>query len=423
MKSDSTLSLLPPKGTRDFFPDDMVLRSWLFAHFRETARLYGFEEYDAPVLEHEDLYVRKAGEEITDQLYNFEDKSGRRLALRPEMTPSLARLVMQKGRSAALPFKWFSIPQCFRYERMTRGRKREHYQWNMDIFGVPGVEAEAELLAAVVTFFQRLGLSATDVGINVSSRKVLQGVIDSLNVSAELFPKVCVVVDKLGKLPADAILQLLSELGLDKGRSETILHSLSLKSLADLKQLLPQNHEAIADLSRLFELADGYGYADWLRFDASIVRGLAYYTGIVFEGFDRRESLRAICGGGRYDKLLSMFGGQDVAACGFGFGDVVILEVLKDRNCLPALHNEVDDVVVALEPSLRVHATRLSSSLRAENRSVDLILEDRKLKWVLGYADRRHAKRIFILGPDEFAQGKVKVRSMQSGEESLVDLH
>jgi len=173
-KKQEKLDLQPPKGTRDFYPEEMRLRNWLFGHWKEVARIYGFEEYDSPVLESEALYIRKAGEEVTQQLYNFEDKGGRRVALRPEMTPSLARMVMAKGKGLTLPVKWFSLPQCWRYERMTRGRRREHFQWNMDMWGVSGVEAEAELLGAITTFFSRVGVTSKDVGIKINSRAVLQ---------------------------------------------------------------------------------------------------------------------------------------------------------------------------------------------------------------------------------------------------------
>lgn len=195
----------PPRGTRDFPPDEMRLRNWLFGEFAAVSRLFGFEAFDAPVLESEELYIRKAGEEITDQLYNFEDKGGRRVALRPELTPSLARLVLSKGKGLPLPAKWFAIGQCWRYERTTRGRRREHYQWNMDIVGVPGVEAEAELLSAITTFFQRVGLGPRDVGIKVSSRKVLQAALTKYGVPPAQFGAVCVVVDKLEKLPRDKV--------------------------------------------------------------------------------------------------------------------------------------------------------------------------------------------------------------------------
>ena len=190
----------PPKGTRDFYPPDMRLRTWLFNQWRDVAALYGFSEYDAPVLESESLYTRKAGEEVTQQLYNFVDKGDRAVALRPEMTPSLARMVMAKKGGLNLPLKWFSIPQCWRYERMTRGRRREHYQWNMDIWGVDGIEAEAELLSAMVTFFKNVGLTSEDVGIKLNSRGVIGEVLTELGVPEEKFAATCVLVDKLEKV-------------------------------------------------------------------------------------------------------------------------------------------------------------------------------------------------------------------------------
>ncbi len=190
----------PPKGTRDFYPEDMRLQTWLFTQWREVAKTYGFSEYDAPVLESESLYTRKAGEEVTEQLYNFVDKGDRAVALRPEMTPSLARMVMAKKGGLNLPLKWFSIPQCWRYERMTRGRRREHYQWNMDIWGVEGVETEAELLGAMVNFFKRVGLTSQDVGIKVNSRLVIGEVLSELGIPEEKFAATCVLVDKLEKV-------------------------------------------------------------------------------------------------------------------------------------------------------------------------------------------------------------------------------
>jgi histidyl-tRNA synthetase len=416
-----SIELDPPRGTRDFPPDDMRMRSWLFAHYRAVARAFGFEEYDAPVLEHEELYTRKAGEEITQQLYNFEDKGGRRVALRPEMTPSLVRLVMQLGKSAPMPLKWFSIPQCWRYERMTRGRKREHYQWNMDIIGVHEVTAEAELLAAIVMFFERLGLTADDIGIKVSSRKVLQSILAREGVTDELFPAVCVIVDKLEKLPREAIEKELAALGLSQRVLERILQSLALRDLDALREQLGDDHPAYLELKQLFALAEQYGYVSWLRFDASIVRGLAYYTGVIFEAFDRGEQLRAICGGGRYDRLFSMFGGEDLPAVGFGFGDVVILEALKDRGLLPEPHAHVDDVVFAMDESLRAPAVELAMRLRRTGRSVDLVLEPKKAKWAFKHADRLHASRVMVLGLDEWATRSVRCKDMRTGDEVTVD--
>jgi histidyl-tRNA synthetase len=419
----SSIDLASPRGTRDFPPEDMRLRTWLFDHFRAVARAFAFEEYDAPVLESEALYVRKAGEEITEQLYNFQDKGERRVALRPEMTPSLARLVLGKGRSLSLPIRWFSIPQCWRYERMTRGRKREHYQWNMDIFGVEEVTAEAELLAAVVMFLERLGLQATDVGIRVSSRKVLHAVLtETLGVPDAHFAAVCVLVDKLEKLPREAIEADLAALGLSGSLVDAIVQTLSLRTLEDLAGVLGPDHAVVGELRQLFALADAYGIADWLVFDASVVRGLAYYTGVVFEAFDRGATLRAICGGGRYDQLLSTFGGADVPACGFGFGDVVIVELLKDKGLLPDLPQTVDDVVFSFSEDLRPHAMRIASRLRGLGRSVDLVLEPKKAKWAFRHADRSGAGRMVLVAPEEWSRGVVKVKELATGEQSEVSV-
>ena len=412
------MNLAPLRGTRDFFPDDMRLRNWLFAHFRDAARKFAFEEYDAPILELEELYIRKAGEEITGQLYNFEDKGGRRVTLRPEMTPSLARLILQKGGALTLPAKWFSIPQCWRYERTTRGRRREHYQWNVDIFGVPGVTAEAELLAVLVTFFRQLGLGPQDLEIRISNRKLLQSVLDSLGVPDEKFAPVCVLVDKLEKLPREAIEQDMQALGLTDTIVDRIIETLSLKSLDELDNVLSEKYEVIDELRGLFRLGEQYGIADWLSFDASIVRGLAYYTGTVFEAFDRGVNLRAICGGGRYDRLLSTFGGNDIPACGFGFGDVVIVELLKEKNRLPEFTPEIDDLVCPFSEDLRGPAMQIASRLREQGRVVDLVLEDKKIKWIFKHADRNGASRVILIAPDEWSRGEVRVKNLKTGEES-----
>ncbi|CAM8959941.1 unnamed protein product [Rhodiola kirilowii] len=444
----------------------------------------GFSErkcsVDFPVLESEALFIREAGEEIREQLYCFEDRGNRRVALRPELTPSLARLVIQNGKYASLPLKWFAVGQCWRYERMTRGRRREHYQWNMDIIGVPEVTAEAELISSIVMLFRRMGITESDVGFKISSRKVLQEVLKSYSIPDNLFGKVCIIIDKIQKIPRDEIKKELGIVGLSDDAIEELLQVLSIKSLDKLEVfsisldvcevfddlLIPStflttlflkrarwsftcscsvgffcrpaaalggvalklerafpvdnnngtvelsylksrdkvshgrrldsvdgvvdfpvdgvdpylvglyftrvqlgtppkefyvqidtgsdvlwvtcagctgcprtsglNGDAIADLKQLFSLAENFGYSNWIQFDASIVRSLAYYTGIVFEGFDRQGKLRAICGGGR---LLSTFGGDDIPACGFGFGDAVIVELLKEKGLLPARMN------------------------------------------------------------------------------------
>ncbi|KAK8546301.1 hypothetical protein V6N12_027094 [Hibiscus sabdariffa] len=420
----------PPKGTRDFPPEDMRLRNWLFHHFREVSRLFGFEEVDYPVLESEALFIRKAGEEIRDQLYCFEDRGNRRVALRPELTPSLARLVIQKGKSLSLPLKWFAIGQCWRYERMTRGRRREHYQWNMDILGVPEVTdisgsiliAEAELMASIVAFFKRIGITESDVGFKVSSRKVLQEVLRCYSVPENLFGKVCIIIDKMEKIPIDEIKRELNATGLSEEAIEELLQVLSIKSLTKLEEILGGAGEAIADLKQLFSLAEKFGYSEWIQFDASVVRGLAYYTGIVFEGFDRDGKLRAICGGGRYDRLLSTFGGDDVPACGFGFGDAVVIELLKEKGLLPELSLEVDNIVCALDHDLQGVAATVATKLRDKGLSVDLVLENKPLKWVFKRAARIKAQRLILVGNTEWQKGMVVVKVLSSGEQYEIKL-
>ena len=408
------------RGTRDFYPEDMRLRNWLFERFHSAALSHGFEEYDAPVLESEELYTRKAGEEIVGQLYNFEDKGGRKVALRPEMTPSLARMVMARAGALALPIKWYSIPQCWRYERTQRGRGREHYQWNVDIWGMNGVEADAELLSVLVQFFDSVGLSSEDLVIRISSRKVLEEVLGTLGLEGEIFAQTCVIVDKMDKLPADVIEAQLSDLGLASEAISTIRSVLGITDLESLSSALTSDSEALIELQSLFSLCDSYGISDWVSFDASVVRGLAYYTGPVFEAHDRAGNLRAICGGGRYDKLIGTLGGNDLPATGFGFGDMVVMELLADKRLLPELSTGVSDVVFGMGTELRGAAMQVAAKLRSAGRTVDLVLEDKKMKWVFKHAERCGATRLVMVMPDEWAEGKVRIKDLDTGEESTV---
>ena len=410
------------RGTRDFYPEDMRLRNWLFDNFIAASLLHGFEEYDAPVLEHEELYTRKLGEEITKQLYNFHDKGERKVALRPEMTPSLARMVMAKAGSLPMPIKWFSIPQCWRYERTQRGRGREHYQWNVDIWGTTEISADAELISVIVTFFEEVGLTSDDIVIRLSSRKVLEEVLGSLGVKGDLFAQTCIVVDKMDKLSSEVIKEQLSELGHSDEVISKIQSVLGIKDMGSLKKSLDKKSLAISELNTLFDLIDSYGMSEWVEFDASIVRGLAYYTGSVFEAHDREGKFRAICGGGRYDNLLSTLGGKDLPATGFGFGDMVIMELLSEKGLIPELISGVDDIVLPLSQDLRDIAVRVAASLRLANRTVDLVLEDKKIKWAFKHAERIGARRLVLLAPDEWSRKMIKVKDLETGEEKEVSL-
>jgi histidyl-tRNA synthetase len=336
--------------------------------------------------------------------------------------------VIARQGSLALPLRWFAIPQCWRYERMTRGRRREHYQWNMDIWGVSGVEAEAELIAAIFDTFARLGLRTGDALMRLNSRAFLEEVLRGglLAERPGVFEPLCVVIDKLDKIGSDAVIEQLCDqdgpVGLERGAAGEVVDLLGVRDLEEAARRAPPNSKAIADLRRLLELLAHYGCVESVRFDASVVRGLAYYTGVVFEAFDARGELRALCGGGRYDHLLETLGGRPLPAAGFGFGDAVIGELLSELGLLPELPRELGDVVVGLpaEPPLRGRIERAAvehaRGLRREGRAVELALGER-LKRALRHADRSGAERLHMIGPEEVERGVVRVRDLRSGSE------
>ena len=417
----------PPRGTRDFFPEDMRQRNWLFGHFREVSRRFGFEEVDAPMVEHADLFIRKAGEEIVDQLYHFE-LHGRHLALRPEFTPSLARMVQQRAGSARLPLRWFSIPQCWRYERMTRGRRREHYQWNCDIWGEAGPSAEAELIATLFSALDAMGLPADAVRMRLNSRAVLEESLRRgvLAERPEAFAPLCVIIDKIDKIGSDAVVEQLCDsagpVGISRAAAQDCVAMLSVRSLDEAAAAVAEDSEGFAALRELFELLDAYGVVDRVEFDASVVRGLAYYTGVVFEAFDSTGSLRAIAGGGRYDRLLETLGGKSLPAAGFGFGDAVITELLRDRNLLPELAHQIDGFVLALGAPEQRAAASLAQALRAEGQSIELALAPMRVKKALQEADRAGARTLYVVGEEELARGVARARDLASREERDVAL-
>jgi len=413
---------------------------------RAAAEQFGFHEYDAPVLEPVALYERKAGEEITQQMYNFTDKEENRVTLRPEMTPSLARLVLNKTKLATgevgepLPLKWYSIPQCWRFETTQRGRKREHYQWNVDIAGEPSVSAELELLCVMASFFSRIGIGPDVVGIRVNSRRVLDALLQEVGVPKEDFAKVCVVIDKLDKIGPAEVTRQLGELGVAESTSAAILACLGVGSVAELADKVGKDSPAIEEMETLFRLAAAYdvgpgvggpNLAQYLQFDASVVRGLSYYTGIVFEAFDRRGVLRAIAGGGRYDNLLSKLATEDegspvgwtIPMCGFGFGDCVIVELLAENNQMPPFAKAVDAVVAPYDASMVEGALTVAAGLRANGLSVDLLLQPKRAKGAFDSANKAGARLMAFVAPGEWDGGLVRVKDMlvrdASGEDGL----
>lgn len=416
-----TINLQPVKGTRDFYPGDFRLRSWLFEIWRETSRQFGFEEYDTCVLESEELYIRKAGEEITEQLYAFEDKGGRRLALRPEQTPSLARLILQRKNTLSFPLKWFTIPQCFRYERMTRGRKREHYQWNADVVGQPELVAEVEVLSLLLMSMEKMGLTPNHVRAHINDRRILNAVLEHLGVPEEKHIPVMMVMDKRDKISAEALGGLLAGQGLSPQQVEKLGEFLRMDTLEQVREKLG-DIPPIQDLDRLLEMLAAVGFGGYGQFDITVVRGLSYYTGTVFEIRDAGANLRAICGGGRYDSLLSTFGGESIPAIGFGFGDVVILELLGDLKLLPQLSAAIDYAVIPFSSAQTEIALTVGQALRSAGLRAEVDFTFRKLKRALQRAEGLGVRKAVLLMPDELARGEVVVRDMTQRNEERMSL-
>ncbi len=415
------IDLQPVKGTRDFFPDEMRIRNWLFQVWRSVSEQAGFEEYDTCVLEHEELYIRKAGDEISKQLYSFEDKGGRRLSLRPEMTPSLARLVLQRTKSLLFPIKWFSMPQCFRYERMTKGRRREHFQWNADIIGQPDMVAEAEILMLLISACESMGLSAKDIRVFINDRRILNAILSQLNVTEKLHSAILVIMDKRDKVSPETLGTMLKDVGMTSSQVQHLNEYLTKTNLQELKEEL-QHTEGIDELQHLLQLMDTAGYSDYLQFDISIVRGLSYYTGAVFEINSPEKKHRAICGGGRYDSLLSTYGGKSVPAVGFGFGDVVVLDVLRELERFPELTRTLDYTIIPFDNEQVGIALKIANELRSKGAIVDCNFSMKKMKKSLHEANESGAKFAILLFPEELKQEKVVIRDMQLREQNPINI-
>ncbi len=415
------IDLQPVKGTRDFFPEEMRLRNWLFEIWRKSSIQAGFEEYDTCVLEHEDLYIRKAGDEISNQLFNFDDKSGRRLSLRPEMTPSLARLILQHKKSLSFPIKWFSMPQCFRYERMTKGRRREHFQWNADIIGQPKILAEAEILLLLISACESMGLSKKELTVFINDRRILNSILTQINVPEDLHSTVMILLDKRDKISSETLVNMLQDSGMSKRQVGQLNEYLSITDLADLQGNLSDT-TGVENLHCLMEIMDTAGCFGYLKFDISIVRGLSYYTGAVFEVNSPDKKHRAICGGGRYDSLLSAFGGETVPAVGFGFGDVVVLDVLKELERFPELPRKLDYTIIPFASEQVGLALKIAGELRMRGSVVDCNFSMKKMKKTMRQANESGAAKAILLFPEELAEDKVVIRDMILHEQKPVKI-
>ncbi len=410
-----------PRGMRDFYPEDMVLRNRIFDAWRAAAVASGFEHYDACVVESLDLLKRKAGEEVENQVYAFQDKSGRDIALRAEMTPTLARMVAARQGSLQFPIKWFCIAQCFRYERMTKGRKREHYQLNLDIVGEDGVSGEAEVLVGAIDALRRMGVPDGAYRVRLSSRALLSELLEKLGIPEKFHAGAFIALDKKGKLPREEIEAILRDEGLDDEACRKAFDLTEISSLDEAAAIAGPDSPAIARIRELFALLKVYGVADQVVFDISVVRGLSYYTGIVFEAFDTKGEFRAIFGGGRYDNLLTTIGGKPMPAVGLGFGDVVVGELLKALG-LDGPTGDRDLVCVGyMQPEQRDAATRLAARLRAAGRNVDLRLHAQKAKAFFAAAAQRATHAAYV-GPDDVAAGSVRMKNLSTREETSVPL-
>jgi histidyl-tRNA synthetase len=414
-------------GFRDFYPDDFAQRAYITRIWREVARRYAFIEYDGPPLEPLELYTKKSGEEIVGQLYNFVDKGGREIALRPEMTPTLARMVAARANALRKPVRWFSVPQLFRYERQQKGRLREHFQLNVDIIGEADVTADAELLAVAIDIMREFGLSPDDVRARVSDRRLLRALLERIGISESQLSGVFAVIDKIERQPRDVSREKLDAIGVGAEPATALfgmLDGMTLEALRAAYGDAPAVAERIAELERYYAYLADLGVADWVVLDLSIVRGLAYYTGIVFELFDARGEFRAICGGGRYDNLLKSLGDVDLPALGFGMGDVVLGELLRARGLSDAPIAEPDFWVAAAENGDLRDVMLATTQLRRAGASVEYALRPQSLGKQKKAAFSAGATYFVTLDPNFGESGGLQVDEVQHVEgagRNLVD--
>lgn len=399
-------------GFRDFYPEDCARRNYILSVWREVARRYGFVEYDGPVLEPIELYQKKSGGELVGQLFDFPDKGGRHVALRPEMTPTLARLVAARERDFKKPLKWFCVPQFFRYEKPQRGRGREFYQFNADIIGEASPSADAELVALVIDLLREFGFTADDFVVRLSSRTAWQQFFASAGGRAEDEYEFFQIVDKAERLPVEKTNAALAALGVPGLSADTVLAFMRGKDPTDLAPVLN-------DLA-------ARGLGDYVEVDYAIVRGLAYYTGVVFEVFDRGKSERALAGGGRYDRLLALMsdGKTDLPALGFGMGDVVLGNMIEDivaartrRDCWTSRQRACDVYVVVAREERRTEALTLVQHLRQDGLRVDFPLTAAKVGKQFQTAETLGAGLAVVVG-DEWPA--VKIKTLATREEEVV---
>jgi len=417
-----------PRGTRDFYPQQMAECNWLFDIWRRVSHKHGFEEYDGPLFESLDLYTVKSGQEIVSQLFSFQDRGGRNLALRPEITPTLARMIAARAASLARPIKWFSIPRACRAERPQRGRLREFFQWNIDVVGSDSVLADAECIFVLLDMLRSVGLGPDVVELQVNSRTIVAALLEQAGIGADQHERVFSVIDKYEKLDREQFRKYALDQGLEDGQVGKIMEILEVTDLAATESLV-KTDRARAEFQRLTELREylnRFGVGEYFHYRPDVVRGLAYYTGIVFEVFDRGSKLRAIAGGGRYDHLIRMFGGPAMPAVGFGMGDIVIVELLGDLGRLPQLPTRlpVDFFVIDAETELFDLAVTVAGRIRSAGLSAELSYKRQGLSKQLKQANARYAKTVVILGSETNRKDNavVTLKNLADGSQHQVPL-
>jgi histidyl-tRNA synthetase len=406
------------KGTRDFYPDEMRLRNWISDAWKRVSLRNGFEEYDAPIFEYLDLFTIKSGEEIASQLFHFTDRGRRNLAIRPEITPSLARMVAAKINSLPRPIKWFSVPRLCRAENPQKGRLREFFQWNVDVIGVDGIEADAECIFTAVDFLREVGLAAEEVCIRIGCRPLTVASLEMAGVTEEKIDAALALLDKRPKIEPEAFDKLLGKSDLKQEQLEIACRLQDCRDMDEIRTVLAGRSdigEAIESLEQLLERLNQMGVADYCVLDMSIVRGLAYYTGVVYEVFDRKQSLRAVAGGGRYDKLLEIVGGPPVVATGFGMGDVVLGILLAEKGKIPphVQAGALDFFVIDGEEDTFADVLGLVGALRSRDLAADYSFKRQNLGKQLKEANRRGARKAIIVRKG----GKLAVKDLLTGRQ------
>ncbi len=418
-----SINLESLKGTYDRYPDEWATWKHLIEVVEETAEEFGFRQIDPPSIERQELWTEKEEDSVTDEMYAFTDKGDSEITLVPEETPTRARLI-QKRKDLKTPVKWYNTGKRWRYEDVTKGRDREFRQTDMDIFGIESVEADAEIIATAATIYQKLDLDDR-VKFLINDRELLESILESHDI--EKTEEAMKVIDDKEKLGREEFLEDLEDRGLTRDEAEQVdeLTDISgpiLENIEELRDKAPEEvQESVDRMESLGKALESYGVADMCRFDLSIVRGLAYYTGLVFEAFDSEGELRALFGGGRYDELVGTFGDREVPAVGFAFGYSTTIELLKKEDRYPLREVETDVYVLSVSESVRDVALDYATRLRQEGLSVETDLAGRGFGSQLGYADDMNAKRVLIVGERDLENDEVTMKHMDSGEEENLD--